>query len=232
MANLTITEWDIICAVEQFWHTHRYFPSVEEISKLTTLTEDEIASDLNSDNVKVRLENRGISYDATPPTKKGELSKNNTLLTDKQLATAMTILNIVDQRSVRVKLEALGVPQSTYNGWTKNKAFADFMAQQTEAMFGDAMPFAHKALLDKVISGDVKAIKLYFEMTGRWSGQQSQETANVKLLILRLIEILQKHVQDPVVLTMIAEEMKALAPTMFGGVNNGNTTIRAELTDR
>lgn len=232
MGQVTIEQWDIICAVEQFWHENRHFPSTPQIAEMTKLTPEVIMDNLQDPVVKVRIVNRGISYDATPPQLKGETSKNKTLLTDKQLAAAMCILNVADPRSLRSKLESLGIPQSTYNGWTKNKTFTDFMNSQMESMFGAAMPLAHKALIDKVISGDVKAIKLYYEMTGRWNGQQSQETSNVKMVIIRLIEILQKHINDPIVLAAIAEEMKALAPTMFGGAtNNGNhTTVRAELT--
>jgi hypothetical protein len=139
-------EWDIVCAVEQFWHTNRYFPSNKEISEETVTPVERVAELLESPAVKTRLEARGINYDASPPAKKGELKKNLTRLTDKQLATAMCILNVADTRSIQEKLRTLGVPEATYYGWTKSKVFQEFMETQMEDMFGDAMPLAHRAI--------------------------------------------------------------------------------------
>lgn len=222
----TAHEWDVLCIVEEFWHRHRFFPGLQDISELAGLSEEIVRSALFSENVTRGLEMRGISRDATPPTKKGELGKNQTRLTDKQLAVAMTLLNVADNRSLTTKLESLGVKSTTYHGWTKSKVFMDFMNQQAEEMFGSAMPMAHKALINKVMAGDVRAMKLYYEMTGRWNGQQSQETANVKMIIIRLIEIMQKYISDPIILKAIAEEMKSLSPTTFAtGNDNANHKV-------
>jgi hypothetical protein len=205
-------EWDIVCAVEQFWHTNRYFPSNKEISEETVTPVERVAELLESPAVKTRLEARGINYDASPPAKKGELKKNLTRLTDKQLATAMCILNVADTRSIQEKLRTLGVPEATYYGWTKSKVFQEFMETQMEDMFGDAMPLAHRALISKVVNGDMRAIKLFYELTGRYKSQENETVQNVKILVLRLIEILQRHIKDPVILQAVAEEIKGAIP--------------------
>lgn len=228
-----ILAWDLICAVEEFWQRHRFFPSVAEIRKLApNISEEEVLETLETKRFQQRLENRGIDPTATHSPNKGEVKPNDTRLSDKQLAVAMCLLNIADTRSLPAKLRSLGVSPATYNGWMKSLKFAEFMQAQMEEMFGSSLPLVHKALMDKAVSGDFKSIKLIYEMTGRWRGVESSNNDNVKLVMMRLIEIIQKYVHDPTVLQLIAADMKSLSPEAFGGVpsNGSNHQIRAELT--
>lgn len=200
-------EWNIACAVEEFWAREKYFPATKIIAELTNLdlvTVDEI---LHSPRLQKRFTLLGIDEKVTPVGKTG---KNDSRLSDKQLAVAMTLLNPMDQRSLGAKLKSLGVLPATYHGWTKSKNFSEFMASQAEEMFGSGMPIAHASLLKKVIEGDVRAIKLYYEMSGRYSRQNDQSNQNFTLLVHKLIEILQRHISDPIVLQELAEEIKGI----------------------
>lgn len=232
-SKITAEEWNLTCAVEEFWHSEKHFPGTKVLAELTDYSEDMVRELLESERLIKRFTALGIDYNAVPIAKKGELKKNESRLTDKQLAVAMTVLNVADQRPLSVKLKTLGVAPATYHGWTKNHLFSDFMQKQAEEMFGDAMPLAHRALLSKVMQGDVRAIKLYYEMTGRWNGQQSQDTQNFKMLVIRLVEIIQKHVSDPMLMQVIADEIKSLInpappPVAIGQViHDSNTTIRS-----
>lgn len=207
---VTGEEWKLTCAVEEFWHREKFFPSARHLAEDTGLAENLVLELINSERLSTRFEKLGIDKNATPVAKKGELKKNESRLTDKQLAVAMTLLNPMDTRSLSGKLKALGVLPATYHGWTKNKVFAEFMVSQAEEMFGSAMPIAHSSLLSKVMQGDVRAIKLYYEMNGRYNRQDAANEQNFKLLVYRLIEILQKYVNDPIVLQQISEEVKGL----------------------
>lgn len=208
-SKLTAEEWNIICAVEQFWADRHFFPGLEELSEITTYDKEFIEITLGSDRAVKRFSSLGIDTKAVPLAKRGELKKNQTRLTDKQLAVAMTILNPMDKRGHTRKLDSLGVLPVTYNGWMKNKTFTDFMRQQAEEMFGDAMPMAQEALVRKMMTGDTGALKLYMEMTGRYNKNQVP-TQDFKMLVFRLIEILQKHIKDPKLLQLLSEEIKIL----------------------
>ena len=61
----------------------------------------------------------------------------------------------------------------------------------------------------KVRSGDVPALKFYYEITGRAS---SPEAINLKMTMAKMIEAVQKHVKDPAVLQAIASELQGVAP--------------------
>lgn len=223
--------WDVIYEVEQFWHEKRFFPSNEVISEKTGIPVSEVSELVLSREVQRRLENRGIDFRASPPdSPKSSRNSNPGKLSDKQLAVAMTILNVSDSRPLSRKLESLGVASATYHGWTKSKAFQEFMSTQMEDMFGAAMPLAHQALIAKVVSGDFKSIKLFYEMTGKYGGK-SEGTENVRMLVIRIIEILQFRIKDPELLATIAEDLRALSPISnpLGGGNAGHSETRAEL---
>lgn len=206
----TADEYNVIWAVEQFYKENKYFPGTKTVAELTTLPQDDVSIILDSSIVKKYFESLGIDSNAAPLAKRGELKKNQTRLTDKQLAVAEVILNLMDKRNHTAKLTSLGVNPTTYQGWMSSKTFSDYMTKRSKDMFGEAMPLAKEALLRKVMRGDTGAIKLYFEMTGEYSKNQSESNQDFKMLVLRLIEILQKHIKDPKVLQIVAEEIKIL----------------------
>ncbi len=54
-------------------------------------------------------------------------------------------------------------------------------------------------------NGNINALKFYWEITGR---SQSPELVNVKMMMMKVIEAVQKHVKDPAVLAAIGEEIQ------------------------
>lgn len=206
----THDEWNVFTAVETFWVTKKHFPGIEVLQEITGLPHDIIQEILEGEKALKRFEELGIDVNAVPLAKRGELKRNQTRVTDKQLAVVMTIFNPMDKRSHTTKLKSLGVLPATYNNWMKNKVFTDFMREQAAAMFGDGMPLAEEALMRKVMAGDTNAIKFYFEVNGRYQ-KNAVPTQDFKLLVLRLIEILQKHISDPVLLQLISEDIKLLS---------------------
>lgn len=206
----TLDEWNVFTAIETFWHSKKFFPGTEEILKLTGIPQDRISIILESDRAKKRFEALGIDVNAVPLADRGELRRNQTGLTDKQLAVAETILNPLDKRSHNRKLESLGVKPVTYNGWRSNKTFSDYMAQRAEDMFGDAMPLAKEALVRKLMAGDTAAMRLYFEMTGKYNRQQVTTTQDFKMLVIRMVEIIQKHIKDPALLQILSDDIRGL----------------------
>lgn len=205
----TSEEWDVVTAVEQFWKIKKHFPGTEELSKILNFPQDKIQEILDTEYVIKRFDILGIDPNAVPLAQRGELKKNQTGLTDKQLAVVETILNPMDKRGHREKLGTLGVKPTTYQGWMSNKTFTDYMNQRAEDMFGDSMPLAKEALVRKVMRGDIGAIKLYMEMNGK-VGKTQESTTDLKLLLLRVTESLQRHVKDPVILQAIAEDMRQI----------------------
>jgi hypothetical protein len=136
----------------------------------------------------------------------------NSVLTAEQLAVANAMLDLQDTRSQKKKLQDLEVSTAKYNAWLRDGAFQTYLRERAEALLGDGLPEAHMALLDRVRSGDVNAMKFYYEMTGRYVPQSAKGTnIDVMALMTSVVEVIQRHVHDPKVQVAISDDLLALA---------------------
>lgn len=135
-------------------------------------------------------------------------------LTATQLIVANTMLDLVDTRSQKKKLQDLNVSTSTYNSWLRDPVFSKYLHERAEALLGDNMHEAHLALLDKVRAGDTRAISLYYELTGRHVSQSSiapnQQAFNANSLIVAMIDLINDEC-DPATAVRISERLRLLA---------------------
>jgi hypothetical protein len=207
-SKLTAAEWDVICAVEQFWNENKCFPSSNTISELTSLEKEDVEDIIQNSRCKKRFTALGINPELAPQNDK--LSPKENRLSYEQLAVAGVILNPFDTRSRVQKLKSLGIPPATFQGWMKSRKFSTYLKDRSEEMFGDALPMMQDSLVRAGMNGNVPAIKLYMEMQGRYNSRTNESIQDFRMLVHRLIEVLQKHIRDPVVLQAISEEIRAI----------------------
>lgn len=238
MAPITPREWDFVVFCDQFWRENGCFPADEEIKELFKAKAEEVLHLTTSEVVAKQLIARGIDKDITAPAGATSHYKKRRgtgkRLSDIQLAVSSAVLNPADKRSLKEKLSDLGVAPATYYGWKKNKHFTDFMADQSDKLYGEFMPEIERGLVNNAVNGDFKSAKLIFEMTGKWRGVQNETGQDFKVLVLRLIEVLQKYITDPAVLRAIAEEIQSIAQPAQGAnpsVANGGV-VKGELEGR
>ena len=131
-------------------------------------------------------------------------------LTPEQIACAQVVLDFSDARPIKKKLTDLGISTQKYNNYLRMPAFQDYLKQRAELLLGDTMHVAHTALLQKVEKGDVNAIKLYYEVTGRHTPSQPNQI-NVDTVLITVLEAIQRHVKDPLILRAIANEIGAIS---------------------
>jgi len=182
--------------VELYWHSHKRYPSDIELSTRFGFDDFDLQRLHSSKFYDECLRVRGIS-------------RNNIQLSDKQVAAVSLITNFSDTRPTAAKLAAIGVTPEEYNGWLSNPLFKQELTNRAEDILDNVFPEAQAALAKKVKTGDIQALKFYYEITGR---AQSPESINLKLTVVKLIEAIQKHVKDPTVLAAIASEINAVAP--------------------
>lgn len=231
--KLTTEQWEVISFSEQYWRENGFFPSFGEISMDTQLSAQEVEEIVFDELTQKHLSARGIDWKLDRPVSESSASEKRSgrmrRLTDIQIATVSTILNPADGRSVSQKLEDLGVAASTYANWKKSRVFADYMKRQGEALFGEFMPDMENALVTRAKNGNIPALKFAFEVSGRYRPNQGEEQANVKMLMIKLIEIIQLHVKDPLTLQNIARDIKTLQSGVeVGGqqINGNNDKVR------
>lgn len=177
--------------VEQFWHTHKRYPSDAELMHHFKWTREELDIVHASKFYMHCLKDRGINFKAGA-------------FTELQQAALTIISNIHDTKPNNVKLAAIGVTPAMYHGWMQDPAFNSELQRRFEDTLDNIYPDAQAALARQIKSGHFGALKFYFEMTGRAS---SPEVVNVRLMMNRVIEAVQKHVTDPEVLQAIAAEI-------------------------
>ena len=198
---LSQAEYEILNFIEQEYMLSRHLPTVEVISEKTGIPADRIRKLWEREDFKTAVRVRGVDTRVSPTG----------ILTAEQLMLANTLLDFSDTRSHKKKLQDLGISSQTYQGWLRDPAFQGYMVQRAENLLPDVTAEAHLALVDNVRRGDLGSIKLYYEMTGRWSSKTVGEL-NVEFLLMKVLEAVQKHVSDPKILENISDELMALAP--------------------
>lgn len=143
---------------------------------------------------------RGI--DLTPES-------TNKVLQPKQVMLANLLLNAFDKRSVREKLEQVQVSTQQYNAWLRQPAFSGYLRKRAEEVFKASDHEAYQGVLKSVQSGDVNALKFFFELRGIYS-PRIQLDVNIESVIVQVVEVVQRHVKDPSILTAIANEIEGI----------------------
>jgi hypothetical protein len=203
---------DVICAFEQtYWQTGK-LPTNEKVSELTGVAVKTIEGYFKLDHFRNALLTRGI--DLNP-------SRSEALLTLPQLELANRLLNVHDTRSVREKLQEAGVTSQQYHSWMRKPAFSAYLAQRAKDMFEASDHEAYNALVGAVRSGDMRAITLFFEMRNIYNPKMQIEV-NIDVVLVRVVEIIARHVRDPQTLQAIADELEMLE-IGTGTAPNGQT---------
>jgi hypothetical protein len=203
---LTEIERDLVIFIEKF-HSMTGIPpeevAMEDYLKSIgyNVTPVAIKEMLDNPLFKKSMDSRGIILGSEYKTGK---------LTVRQMTAAQVMTNIFDKRSDAKKLSDIGVSTTEYAGWMQEQNFYDFVIGKTERLLGNSVHEAHLGLIRGVKSGNVPAIKLLYEITNRYNPDQESQV-NMRLLIGRFVEVIQKYVKDPEVLENMARELQLIA---------------------
>lgn len=197
---LTSSEKSLLSFFEQIWFLNGNLPTRDACVKagFGGVIFDKA---IKSATFKESLERRGIVS-----------RENPSVLTPEQLTVANVMLDLRDNRSQRKKLSECGVSTAKWEGWLRDTHFRAYLQTRSENLLGDNLHESHLALLDRVRNGDVGAIKYFNEITGRYV-PASNEKVDVNGVLMKVLEIIQRHVSDPLQLDKIAKDFMLLADT-------------------
>lgn len=198
MKLLSDVEWDILCFIEEFYIKEEKFPPLIRIVEATKQDHVVVVGALTNPIVKMALDNRGIEWRIVTEGR----------LTGRQRACIEVLLNIADTRNQTNKLRDLGIAASTYKGWKKNPIFMDAYRQAARDLYGQSIPELHKTVISRAIDGDAAMMKTALAISGEWDDKRTVEAMNVQFVLMKVLEVIQKYVQDPVVLSSIAGEFE------------------------
>lgn len=185
-------------------------PTPEQAALALNYSVTEINYFLSNLEFREACERRGLPWKAI-----GSSSE----LTTTQIATGITLANFADTRSISEKLDQLGVSESQYFAWLQNAEYQQFVRKLADQSLENIHPEAILSFQKLIRAGDFNAIKYYFEITGV---ANSQDVTNLKIVIQNLIESVQRHVKDPVLLAKISQDIMGAAPVA------SSTTISIE----
>lgn len=221
---LTEDELQFVTFMHQNYSLTGQVLSQASAEDLLGMTADEYEELMTDARVLAALDERGVTLKVISPVGDSEevgisnwvVQAQLKSLTPAQLVIANTMLDLIDTRSQKKKLQDNGVSTATYNTWLKDPVFQSYLKERAEGMLGENQHEAHLALLDKVRMGDLKAIELYYEYQGiytRASATQvnaNQVAVDVQNLLVRIIEIINDEVDDPNTAARIADKFKGL----------------------
>lgn len=203
MASLNNKEWELVNFMEQEYLAHGNIPTADRISSVGLGKPEWYREFLTRQVVREALLGRGV-----PLSLLGGSSSD--VLTEEQLTAANIMLDLHDNRSQKKKLADLGLSSQKWQAWLRDPGFQNYMRLRAENILGDNYHEANLALLDRIRSGDTSAIKFYYEITGRYVPNRG-DSVNVPALLMKVMEIIQKHVPDNEVVAGIADEFLTLA---------------------
>lgn len=201
MSELTANEQTALHYIESFWFEHRRFPTDDNLPENFDLKHS-----LSKEPFRRALFERGI----TPPRKRLNKSKAAPELTEEQMAAIIAVINHADKRSIRSKLETMGLTLTQWQGWLRNPTFRDKLHTVSTENFEDAIHHAHTGLVTAMDRGEVNAIKLYLELSGRQK-DTDPTLKNFKMVVGRIIESLQFRLRDyPELMQYIQADMELI----------------------
>lgn len=212
--KLTEREHELLSYMEQEYLLHGSPPTRDRCVSAGVTTPLVYDRALKQSHFREALLMRGISLRGLEPASNG-----GGVLTEEQLVAANVMLDLTDNRSRKKKLMDLGIPTQRWEGWLRDPVFQSYIRTRSENLLGDNIHESHLALIDRVKSGDINAIKYFNEITGRYV-PNANDKADVNAVLMMVLEVIQRHVKDPTALSNIGDELvmigKRNAPSSMG----------------
>lgn len=218
---ITPEQLDLLTYVHTHYQLYGTIPSEDAASEYG-IPRKLFIDAFNNSTFRSALEERGIilkRFEGDDWTSKG--------LTPHQLLVANQLLDLTDQRTTKKKLQELQVNTQTYQAWLKDPAFAAYLKTRAQQLLGENDHEVNLAFLDKIRSGDIKAVQFYYEMMGIYVPQRAGvNQVDVQGLIVKIIEIIDDVVDDNDIKFVIGERLKRLIATqhMASQLVNGSNT--------
>lgn len=214
---LTDNELDLVFFIERYHSSAGIAPDDAKIRQRFDNVSDEFLANFKTNPLVLRsMAARGIPF--PDPGEK---------FSQRQMAAAATMLSYVDRRSDEKKLRDIGVTPREWAGWLQDEEFASYLRDRSERMATNSLHEAHLGLIKGMRSGNTASIKLFLEMQGRYNPEQ-ENAVNVRLVLHKFIEVIQRYVKDPLTLHNIARDLSSVATEDSFGHALGRTIVQGD----
>jgi len=205
----------VVTCVVQMWNQFGKLPTIERISNYKKMVPARVAEALENPQTILDLRHHGIIRDDCDDWTQA-VSGERAGLTSRQVAAVREYLARTDPTDGRSLTQALAdaeVTPTEWNSWLKDPIFKGYVLDLGSQVYGDARTDIDIALVREAASGDVPAIRLAMEVTGRIKNDKNAPDPG--MLLARIFEIMARHC-TPEQQTAIGAEMTALAAILRG----------------
>lgn len=186
----------VSAAYSAYLHYGR-IPSVAAIAKFCSHKPATISKVIQTSEFLWSMDRRGVRWNEKVQG-----------LTPEQEYTLSVITNPTDRRDLTKKLKSCGVPYARYRAWLKQPLFSSHLNKVAESMLKEHQSDVHTSFLSQALSGNMNAIKFYYEMTGRHNPAQ-QQVIDLQRTVGMLLDIITRNVTDKEVLLKISSEIES-----------------------
>lgn len=141
----------------------------------------------------------------------------NTGMTAEQLYAIQVMVDPTGNLTPWAKLKRLGISWAKWEGWLKQPLFARYYSELSEKIMAESVPNALTRLNQLADAGDMKAITLLLQLTGRIKPEQAQVT-DFKRLVDVLLEAVQSNVSND-------QEYAAVVRAVFAGTGQAGLDL-------
>lgn len=217
----------LIGLIQLVWLERGTRATLDDILLLTNWSRTKCINGMSSKALYWRLRKRGIDWPKkwTPETNRfGEL-------TPQQLMTIQILTDPTRTEPFRKRLTIAGINYNVYRNWMRQPKFADAMRVVSEQMIQDNVSTVHNTLVKKAEAGDMKAVDLFYQVSGRHDPMR-QQTQDLTKIVGLLLEVLTRHVTDTTVLTKINNDFtKVLSGDNVSPVGELEAHVPDEIVD-
>lgn len=208
------TTFKRVCnTAEILYRTNRRLPTMAEMQKNLPMQQRHLTKIMSSREFAQHMANRGIRW-----------TGNSVLLNEITPEQGMVISIVTDPSNKKPfdqKLRSAGITYQTWRNWLAQPAFASKVGILAESVLGDNLAIFHTALARKAGEGDVAALRLAHELTGRHDPAKQQMVDVMKIVAL-VLEAITRHVRDPLILGEVTKDIDYV-------IANGNLPALSEM---
>jgi hypothetical protein len=185
---------NIIAAATAAYSIKRRVPSIAEIAAHCSHTEKTISKVLVTEEFRELMRLRGFPFD------------NGPVLRPEQVFAVGILTNPTDRRPMDKKLKSAGISYAQYRGWLKQPHFRDYITRISEDMLGEHVQDVHTKVVEKAAGGDIQAMRLYYEISGRHDPNK-QQMVDLNSIIGLLLEVITRYVTNTDQLALISRDI-------------------------
>lgn len=188
---------NVIAASSAAYSIKRRVPTIAEIAAHCSHTEKTISKVLVTPEFKELMRVRGFPFE------------RGVTLTPEQIFAVNVITNPTNKKDLGAKLKQAGITYAIYRAWLKQPHFAEYVTKISEQMLGEHVQDVHTKVVEKAAGGDIQAMRLYYELTGRHDPQK-QQMVDLQGVIGLLLEVITRYVTDTTALSKITQDIELI----------------------